>query len=127
MKTLADLLGFIVTMLQAWPRCQAVRILETNQFAARQFAVKLRAELTSGAFLQIRLYRNEEHLDYAYQLVHNEWSVRWDNKEHFPSLRSYPHHFHGASGQVETSPLTCEPLHDLPLVLNWLADFFGQE
>ncbi|WP_258189407.1 toxin-antitoxin system TumE family protein [Candidatus Hakubella thermalkaliphila] len=82
----------------------------------------MRAELAAGDVLQVRLYRNNEHTDYAYQLFRGERPVvRWDNKEHFPSISSYPHHFHNTSGQVEASPLTGDPAHDLPFVLNYLA------
>jgi hypothetical protein len=37
------------------------------------------------------------------------------------TLLSHPHHFHSASGQVKASPLTGDPSHDLPLVLNYLT------
>lgn len=43
--------------------------------------------------------------------------VRWDNKEHFPTLSTYPHHFHSLSGQVLESYLTGLPNEDLPVVL----------
>ncbi|HXV99146.1 MAG TPA: DUF6516 family protein, partial [Anaerolineae bacterium] len=86
----------------------------------QQFALKVRAELADGSMLQVRLYHNGEHTDYAYQLVRNEEPIlRWDNKEHFPTLPTYPHHFHSATGQVEESPLTGDPAHDLPFVLLW--------
>jgi len=102
-----------------------VRILETQQFSERQFALKVRATLTPGGTLQVRLYRNGAHTDYAYHVIDAEHSMRWDNKEHFPTLRSHPPHFHAANGQVETSPLTGNPDHDLPLVLNDLEQFAG--
>jgi hypothetical protein len=121
-NTLADWLSFVVTTLQTWPLCRDVRVLETHQFSEQQFALKVRAELSSGGMLQVRLYRNGEHTDYAYQFVRSEQPIlRWDNKEHFSSLPSYPHHFHSASDQVEASPLTGEPAHDLPFVLNYVA------
>lgn len=124
MNTLPDLLNFVVTTLQISPLCHAVYIVETHQFSARQFAIKVRAELIVGSVLQVRLYRNGQHIDYAYQLVRNENPVlRWDNKEHFPSIPSHPHHFHNPSGQVEASPLTGDPAHDLPFVLDYLVNF----
>ena len=121
MNTLPDLLSFVVTTLQAWPVCRAVRVMETARFSAHQFALKVRAELAAGDTLQVRLYRNGEYTDYAYHLARGEQSIRWDNKEHFPSIPSYPHHFHNASGQVEASPLSGDPAHDLPLVLDCLT------
>ena len=124
MNTLAELLNFVTTALQSSPLCSAVRILETHQFSDSQFALKARAELTAGRTLQVRLYRNGSHTDYAYQLLHgNIPLVRWDNKEHFPDISSHPHHIHVATGQVEHSPLTGDPAHDLPYVLNLLTTF----
>ncbi len=121
MNTLADLLTFVVSTLETWQLCVGVRVWETEQFSSDQFALKVRAQLKSGNVLQIRLYRNGAHTDYAYQLLVNEEpSFRWDNKEHFPSIGSHPHHFHVTPLQTESSPLTGDPSHDLPLVLDYL-------
>lgn len=124
MNTLPDLLNFVVTSLQASSLCTAVHVLETQQFSERQFALKVRAEFVVGGVIQVRLYCNGEHTDYAYQLVRDEKSIlRWDNKEHFSTIASQPHHFHNASEQVEASPLIGDPAHDLPFVLSYLATF----
>jgi len=97
-----------------------VRIVETHPFSSQQFALKVRAEMQDGGMLQIRLYRNFSHLDYAYQFIeHDQMILRWDNKEHFPLLDTNPHHFHFGSG-VESSPLKGDPLYDLPVVLDYL-------
>jgi hypothetical protein len=111
--------------LQTWPHCHTVRILETQQFSERQFALKVRATLISGGTVQVRLYRNGAHTDYAYHVICGEQSMRWDNKEHFSALRSHPHHFHTTNGQVEVSPFTGDPDHDLPLMLNYLAELIA--
>ncbi len=120
MNTLAEWLSFVITTLQSWPACRSVRVLEAHQFSERQFALKARAELANGDTLQVHLYHNDTHTDYAYH-VYGSVSARWDNKEHFPALPSHPHHFHNALGQVENSPLTGDPTRDLPLVLGQLA------
>lgn len=121
MNSLADLLSYVVTTLQSSQLVRNVNVLETLQFSDDKFALKARADLASGDVLQVRLYQNVQHTDYAYQLFRDEFSVvRWDNKEHFSSLSSYPHHFHTASDQAESSPLTGDPAHDLPLVLKYL-------
>lgn len=123
MKTLADLLNSIVSTLQTASLILNVRVLETHNFSETQFAVKVRAELESGDTLQVRLYRNDDHTDYAYQLFRDDVPViRWDNKEHFDSISSYPHHFHTESGAVESSTHTGEVTRDLPVVLNSLAN-----
>lgn len=121
MNTLADLLSYVVTALQRSGLCSAVRVLETQAFAARRFALKVRAELISGDVLQVRIYRHGDHVDYSYQLLRDtEPIMRWDNKEHFPELASHPHHFHSDTGEVRISPLTGEVAHDLPVVLHLL-------
>ena len=125
MKTLADLLDLVVTTLQTWPLCDSVQVMETHQYSNDQYALKVRVGLVGEGLLQVRLYRNHEHMDYAYQLVLAEPSVRWDNTEHFPSIASYPHHFHDASGRVEASPLSGDPTGDLPIVLELLAALLG--
>lgn len=86
MSALAEWLDWVVTTLQAWPRCRHVRILETQQFSEAQFALKVRADLVTGDTLQVRLYHNHAHTDYAYHFIYGQQSLRWDNKEHFPSL-----------------------------------------
>ncbi|MEW5717789.1 MAG: DUF6516 family protein [Chloroflexota bacterium] len=121
MNTLADLLNFIVSTLETSLLCVSVQVYETEQFSADQFALKVRAELKSGNVLQVRLYRTGMHTDYAYQLLAgDEPGVRWDNKEHFPSISSYPHHFHVTATQTESSSLNGDPTHDLPIVLDYL-------
>lgn len=125
MNNLAVVLSYVVTTLQKSGYCSATKVLETHHFSTRQFAFKVRADLTTGDVLQVRVYRNGDHTDYSYQLLHNDQAVmRWDNKEHFPEISSYPNHFHTLSGRVESSPLTGDVTVDLPLVLDAL---FAQE
>ena len=122
MNTLPELLDFTVSTLQKSTLVVNVRVLETFQFSESQFAFKVRSELVSGNVLQVRLYRNGEHNDYAFQLFRDDAPlIRWDNKEHFRSISSYPHHFHSISGQVESSSLTGDLTLDLPVVLNYLS------
>lgn len=124
MNTLSELLNFVVTTLQNSSFCEVVKVVETENFSQRQFAFKIRAELLSGDMLQVRVYYNQSYIDYAYQLVRsNQPILRWDNKEHFPHIPSYPHHFHTPIGEVETSQLTGDLAHDLPLVLEYLYIF----
>lgn len=120
MSTLADLLNYVVTTPQNYSSCKVVRVVETENFSQQRFALKVRAELVNEITLQVRLYYNQGHIDYAYQLVQNSLPVlRWDNKEHFPEISSFPHHFH-TKGQVEPSKLIGDLPHDLPLVLRHL-------
>ena len=121
MKSLADLLDFVVSTLETWRLCAHVQVWETEQFSNDRFVLKVRAELNTGDRLQIRLYQNGAHIDYAYQLFDdNEPGIRWDNKEHFSGLASYPHHFHVTLEKIEPSPLNGDPAHDLPIVLKYI-------
>jgi hypothetical protein len=126
MTTPADTLNLVITTLQGSPLCGTVRVLETQQFSELRFALKVRADLVRGGVLQVRLYYNDRHVDYAYQLFHADQPIlRWDNKEHFPGIATHPHHFHAATGLVDDSSLNGDPVHDLPLVLDYLSTFTG--
>jgi hypothetical protein len=126
MTTPADTLNLVITTLQGSPLCSTARVLETQQFSEQRFALKARADLVRGGVLQVRLYYNDRHVDYAYQLFRADQPLlRWDNKEHFPDLATRPHHFHTAAGSVTDSDLNGDPAHDLPLVLDYLTTFSG--
>ena len=125
MNTLPALLNFVVTTLQLWLRTRHVRVLTTEQVSSTQFAFKVRAELTNADILQVRMYYNEGHVDYAYQIIRAGTPlIRWDNKEHFDSLLTYPHHFHRMDGQVVESYLTGLLAKDLPEVLQQIEALF---
>ncbi len=124
MTTLAALLSILVTSLQESDLCRTVRVKETHTFSAHQFSLKVRTDLVSGDVLQIRIYCNNDHADYSYQLLRdNQPILRWDNKEHFPEIATFPHHFHSPTGEVQRSPLSGEPITDLQLVLRFLASY----
>jgi len=125
--SLASLLGALVTILQAHPVCIRVRVIETKEFSPDQFFFKIRAVLfEKDAQLQVRIYYNQGHVDYAYQLFTNVPLLRWDNKEEFRYLTTYPHHHHDAEGHVHPSPLTGEPLKDTGIVLQRVMAFLEQ-
>jgi hypothetical protein len=118
MKNITALVNFMITTLQTDPAVQSARTIETSQLSESQFAVKIRAQLAREIFLQIRVYRNGSHMDYSYQVFRGDIPLmRWDNKEHFPNLENFPHHFHHPAGMVVTSPLSANPENDLPEVL----------
>ncbi len=122
MNTLADLLNFVVSTLENSHYIKGVRVVEVDDFSQEQFIFKVRAKLGNKKTLQVRIYYNHGHLDYAYQLIENSQPVlRWDNKEHFPEISSYPHHFHTPVEKVESSSLSGDLEHDFPIILNYLA------
>ena len=94
-------LGALTSALQSHPLCEQIGILETREFSPDQFYFKVRAQLPRSHWLQVRIYFNHSHVDYAYQLFKDEIPVlRWDNKEEFRSLKTYPHHYHDDLGNI---------------------------
>lgn len=74
--------------LQSHPVCEQATVVETKVFSSDQFFLKVRADLTGRNKLQARIYYNQEHIDYAYQLFTDLPLLRWDNKEEFHDLET---------------------------------------
>jgi hypothetical protein len=122
MMTQASLLGAVMAILQAHPICVEARVVETKSFSDVKFHFKIRAALVDGAQFQARIYSNAEHIDYAYQLFTDRPLLRWDNKEEFRDLTSFPHHYHDEGGAIHPSPLTGDVARDLTAVLDMVAE-----
>jgi hypothetical protein len=71
----------------------------------------------------VRIYYNQGHVDYAYQLFADVPILRWDNKEEFRHLKTYPYHHHDQQGNVKSSRLTGEPIKDIEVVLQEVSVF----
>ena len=125
MTSLPSLLGALSAALQAHPLCKRGAAIETREFAADQFIFKIRAEFTHKTSFQARIYFNRGHIDYAYQLFADVPLLRWDNKEEFHSILTYPHHHHDAQGNIAPSPLTGDPIVDIQTVLVTVSQFLS--
>lgn len=125
MTSLPALLGALTAILQAHPLCDRVASVETKEFAPDQFLFKVRAELAGGYHVQMRIYYNRAHIDYAYQLFIDIPLLRWDNKEEFPYISTYPHHHHDEYGKVHASPLAGDPVRDVQIVLQVVSEFIS--
>lgn len=112
------LLTEIVTLLEETRNCDHIKILETSFFSHAQFALKIKCRIFSQYLFQIRIYFNKGHFDYSYQIHNQEPICRWANKEHFPHLKTHPHHYHTIEKQVIESPLQGNPIEDLKRVLH---------
>lgn len=118
------MLGALTAILQSHPLCERTAILETREFSSDQFYFKVRADLPQGYKFQVRVYSNASHVDYAYQLLKEDRPIlRWDNKEEFRSLKTYPHHHHNGRGNIQPSPLKGEPQADIVFVLREIEKF----
>jgi len=127
LTSLPSLLGALMAILQAHPLCINVRVIETQEFSPKQFFFKIRVNLPEKYKLQVRLYFNQDHIDYAYQLFSDVPLLRWDNKEEFDYLESYPHHYHDELGNVKASLLQGDPVKDIELVLQEVSAFLSRE
>ena len=125
MTSLPALLGAMTAILQAHALCKQVTNVETKEFSAEQFLFKIRVALQDGNHLQVRIYYNQGHIDYAYQLFADAPLLRWDNKEEFDHLSTYPHHHHDEQGKVYPSPLVGDPLSDVQTVLQIISKFIS--
>ncbi len=125
MTSLPALLGALTAILQAHPLCDRVVSVETKEFAQDQFLFKIRAKLAGEYYVQMRIYYNCAHIDYAYQLFADAPLLRWDNKEEFSYILTYPHHHHDEYGKVHSSPLVGDPVHDVPIVLQAVSEFIS--
>lgn len=111
--------------LQSHPICEQATVVETKAFSPDQFFFKVRAEFTGGNKYQARICYNQGQIDYAYQLFTDVPLLRWDNKEEFRYLETYPHHHHDEQGNVRPSPLTGDPVRDIEVVLHEVCAFFS--
>ena len=109
--------------LQSHPICEQAIVVETKVFSSDQLFLKVRADLTGENKFQARIYYNQGHIDYAYQLFTDLPLLRWDNKEGFPRFETYPHHHHDEQGNVKPSPLTGDPVRDIEIVLHDVSKF----
>jgi len=127
LNTLASLLSWTVSQLEAWPSASDVRVVETEAFADDQFHLKVRAQPTEPFQFQVRFYYNRGHLDYAYQLFADAPILRWDNKEDAGALATAPHHFHNEQGGIGESPLNGDPFHDWLIVRATIEHFINEQ
>ena len=127
MNQINKLLAEFVSLLDNSGLCDHIRILETSNFSHDQFTFKIRTKILSSYSLQIRIYYNKGHCDYSYQVFEKEPLCRWDNKEHFHEIVSFPHHYHTLSGKVLKSPFKGNPADDLVIVLKEIANLIANQ
>jgi len=126
MTTMADMLAFVQKTLEANALCKNVVTLEAIEYAPDQFRIKVRADLRSNIKFQVYLYSNKGHIDYGYQVFGRTTLLRWDNKEEFVDLPTYPHHHHNLDADIVASPLSGKPEADLPQLVEWIAQHFDK-
>ena len=79
---------------------------------------KLRCSLLPSRYkLDVRLIQTENEIIYSYQLFHERPIIRWDNAPHFPSVTTFPHHFHDQNDKIKASNLMGDIIKDIDYVL----------
>ena len=119
--TLQSLLDLVVTTLRGDLRCESITDVETQAFSEGKFFVKVRAQVREELFLQVRIYYNQGHYDYSYQLFADRPLTRWDNKEDCPGL-DFPHHRHLPDATIVASSLRGDPAVDLPIIVREIQE-----
>jgi len=125
--SLPFLLGVVMTAIQSCPVYIEVTEVETRESSRDQFFFKVRATLSEGFNFQARIYYNNGHIDYAYQVFADAPILRWDNKEEFRQLETYPHHYHDENGNVKPSLLKGDTANDIEIVLQEIRRLLSRE
>ena len=119
----------ILRLLTASSALHHLRVVELIAFGQNTFRAKLRADVAGELALQVWLNHNHRNTRYAYQLfLHDQPILRWDNAPHHPEQsENFPHHLHDEDGQLKPSPLSGNPIADLPIVLNRIQDYLYRQ
>jgi hypothetical protein len=112
-----------LALLRAHPLVRSLRVVEHDETPFGKLVLKVRCRLPGRYRFQVWLHYEPGLRIYAYQLFHGQPLLRWDNSPHYPSVVTAPHHFHDSSGIVIDSPLSGDPLADLPVVLSKVESF----
>ena len=107
----------LLTLLKRQAIVRNIRVVSLDETPSGRIEAKIRCQLSTPFQFQIWLHSEPDGIDYAYQLFTSTPLLRWDNTPHYPKITTAPHHFHDENGVVGPSPLTGDPLIDLPFVL----------
>lgn len=108
----------VIEHLKSNPLISSLTIVAIDEVFTRS-VLRVRCNLLPSSYhLDIRLIQTESETIYSYQLYTDHPMVRWDNAPHFPSITTFPHHYHNLHENVEASPLKGLIFEDLDYVLN---------
>ena len=107
----------IVDYLKSIEIISSIQIVFLDDSLQRSIC-KLRCSLLPSRYkLDVRLIQTENEIIYSYQLFHDRPIIRWDNAPHFPSVTTFPHHFHDQNDKIKASNLTGDIIEDIDYVL----------
>ncbi len=110
-------LSKIVDYLKSIEIVSSIQIVFLDDSLQRSIC-KLRCNLLPSRYkLDVRLIQTENEIIYSYQLFHDRPIIRWDNAPHFPSVTTFPHHFHDQNDKIKASNLMGDIIEDIDYVL----------
>jgi len=110
-------LSKIVDYLKSIEIISSIQIVFLDDSLQRSIC-KLRCNLLPSRYkLDVRLIQTENEIIYSYQLFHDRPIIRWDNAPHFPSVTTFPHHFHDQNDKIKESNLMGDIIEDIDYVL----------
>ena len=110
-------LSKIIDHLKSLEIVSSTQIIFLDESLQRSIC-KLRCSLLPSRYkLDIRLIQTEKEIIYSYQLFHDRPVIRWDNAPHFPSITTFPHHFHNQDNKITTSNLMGNIIEDIDYVI----------
>ncbi len=110
-------LSKIVDYLKSIEIISSIQVVFLDDSLQRSIC-KLRCSLLPSRYkLDVRLIQTENEIIYSYQLFHDRPIIRWDNAPHFPSVTTFPHHFHDQNDKIKESNLMGDIIEDIDHVL----------
>jgi len=110
-------LSKIVDYLKSIEIISSIQVVFLDDSLQRSIC-KLRCSLLPSQYkLDVRLIQTENQIIYSYQLFHDRPIIRWDNAPHFPSVTTFPHHFHDQNDKIKASNLKGDIIEDIDYVL----------
>ena len=83
----------------------------------KEVFVSCRCSLLPSRYkLDVRLIQTENEIIYSYQLFQDRPIIRWDNAPHFPSVTTFPHHFHDRNDKIKESNLMGDIIENIDYV-----------
>jgi len=111
-------LSKIIDYLKSIKTISSIEVIFLDDSLQRSVC-KLRCSLLPSRYkLDVRLIQTENETIYSYQLFQDRPIIRWDNAPHFPSVTTFPHHFHDQNDKIKASNLIGKIIEDIDTVFD---------
>ncbi len=111
-------LSKIIDYLKSIKTISSIEVIFLDDSMQRSVC-KLRCSLLPSRYkLDVRLIQTKNETIYSYQLFQDRPIIRWDNAPHFPSVTTFPHHFHDQNAEIKESNLMGKIIEDIDTVFD---------